>query len=63
MPKVTLFCSKVIMIKTFNPVKSRRPWLLIVISHLSQQGLLSSQPVYFYTRCVLGLDLIKALLN
>ena len=33
-PKITIFCSEVIMTRTFKPIKSRRPWLPILISHL-----------------------------
>ena len=31
-PEITMFCSEVIMTKTFKPIKSRRPCLLILIS-------------------------------
>ena len=36
-------------VQIFNLVKSRKPWLLISISHLFQQGLFSSWPLLFYT--------------
>ena len=35
------------MIKSFNPIKSRRPWPPISISHLFQQGSFSSWPLFF----------------
>ena len=35
------------MIKSFNPIKSRRPWPPISISHLFQQGPFSSWPLLF----------------
>ena len=35
------------MIKSFNPIKSRRPWPPISISHLFQQGPFSSWPLFF----------------
>ena len=44
------------MIKTFNPIKNRRPWLLILISHLFQQTFLSSWPLFFYTWGAFGLE-------
>ena len=37
-PEITIFCCEVIMTKTFKPTKRRRPWPLIPISHLFQQG-------------------------
>ena len=35
------------MIRSFNPIKSRRPWPPISISHLFQQGPFSSWPLLF----------------
>ena len=35
------------MIKIFNPIKSRKPWPPILISHLFQQGPLSSWLLLF----------------
>ena len=47
LPEITIFCSEVMMIRSFNPIKSRRPWLPILISHLFQQGTFSSWPLLF----------------
>ena len=46
---IIMFCSEVMMIEIFNPIKSRRPWPPNSISHLFQQGLFSSWPLLFYT--------------
>ena len=35
------------MIKSFNPIKSRRPWPPILYSHLFQQSPFSSWPLLF----------------
>ena len=35
------------MIKSFNPIKSRRPWPPISILHLFQQGFFISWPLLF----------------
>ena len=42
-----MFYSEVMIIKIFSPIKSRRPWPPISISHLFQQGLFSSWPLLF----------------
>ena len=50
--EITMFCSEVMMIKSFNPIKSRRPWSSILILHLYQQDLFSSrsrQLLFYYT--------------
>ena len=39
-PEITMFCSDIIMSKTFKSIKSKRPWLFISISHLFQKDLL-----------------------
>ena len=45
------------MIKSFNPIKSRRPWPPISISHLFQQGPFSSWPLLFLHLRYFCLDL------
>ena len=45
------------MIKSFNPIKSRRPWPPISISHLFQQGPFSSWPLLFLHLGCFCLDL------
>ena len=45
------------MIKIFKPIKSRRPWPLISILYLFQQGLLALGHSFF----ILGLDFLKNL--
>ena len=50
------------MIKIFNPIKSRRPWLPILISYLFQQGLFSSWPLLFLHLVCFCLDCIVSLL-
>ena len=47
------------MIKTFNPIKSRRPWPPISISHLFQQGPFSSWPLLFLYLGCFCLDIYK----
>ena len=47
------------MIKSFNPIKSRRPWPPILISHLFQQGPFSSWPLLFLHLGCFCLDYIK----
>ena len=46
------------MIKSFNPVKSRRPWPPISISHIFQQGPFSSWPLLFLHLGCFCLDII-----
>ena len=46
------------MIKSFNPIKSRRPWPPISISHLFQQGPFSSWPLLFLHLGCFCLDII-----
>ena len=46
---VTMFCREVMMIKIFSPIKSKRPWPPISISHLFQQGFFNSWLLLFYT--------------
>ena len=49
-PEITMFCSKVMMIKGFSPIKSRRPWPPISISHLFQhKAFLVLGCSFFYT--------------
>ena len=46
------------MIKSFNPIKSRRPWPPISISHLFQQGPFSSWPLLFLHLGCFCLDIL-----
>ena len=46
---ITMFCSEVMMVKIFNPIKSRRPWPPISILHLfSKAFLVLGHPIFTY---------------
>ena len=57
-----MFCGLVIIIKNFNSIGSRRPWLPILISHLFSMAFLDSWPQHFLHQGYFGWNFISFLL-